>query len=82
MGDMSFEEWQKAKPRPDTTADREQYAEYRNLLHGKAPGSFREFQAIKYSDAKRWVELKKQTAEKRRAIAKKKKRWCRLGIQA
>ena len=60
MGNMSFEEWQKATPHPDTQRDRKQYEEYKKLLKGKAPGSFREFQAIKYADAEKWSELKRK----------------------
>lgn len=65
MGDMSFEEWQEAKPHADTQADRDQYARYRQLLGRNAPSSYYEFREIKYSDPEQWEELKGLARKKR-----------------
>lgn len=58
MHDMSFEEWQKAKPIPDTQADRKQYDEYKKLLGKDAPKYYNQFQQIKYNDKDQWEKLK------------------------
>lgn len=58
MGDMSFEEWQKATPHPDTQQDREQYEKYKKLLKGKAPKSYGEFRYTKYDNPQEWKSLK------------------------
>lgn len=65
MDGMSFEEWQEAKPIPDTLADRKQFADYQELLGKKAPKNLHEFQNIKYNDPEKWEELKQQAQEKR-----------------
>ena len=60
MGDMTFEEWQQAKPHPDTKADRNQFEEYRKLLGKEAPTSYNAFRDLKYYQPKAWESLKEQ----------------------
>lgn len=57
MGDMTFEEWQQAKPRRESS-DREQYERYKEVLGKSAPKSFSMFEDIKYEHADKWEELK------------------------
>lgn len=66
MHDMTFEEWQHAKAIPDTQADRDQYADYKNLLGKDAPTSYQEFRDLKYYDAEAWEELKRKAREGRK----------------
>lgn len=66
MGDMTFEEWQQAKAIPDTQADRDQYAEYKELLGRGAPSSYMEFRELKYHDEEAWEELKRKAREGRK----------------
>ena len=58
LGDMSYEEWLDAKERPDSQSDRDQFEEYQQLLGGKVPKRFADFQEIKYNNPKQWEELK------------------------
>lgn len=74
MGDMTFEEWQEMKeddPRYKAErykkGDQEQYTDYKKLLGKNAPKSFGEFQQVKYNDAEKYAEWKKQAAAKRNA---------------
>lgn len=71
MGKMTFEEWLKAKPIPDTEADRKQFEDYKRLLGKKAPKYYSDFQNIKYNDPEKWEELKKAAANKRAEKRKK-----------
>jgi len=65
MRGMSFEEWQREKAHPWTTADREQYYEYKALLKSKAPKSLYQFREIK-RDPEKWEALKKAAREARK----------------
>ncbi len=65
MGDMSFEEWQKAKPIPDTAANRAQFDEYTKLLGKDAPKYYNDFQKLKYNDPKAWEKLKEEAKMER-----------------
>ena len=65
MGDMSFEEWQKAKAIPDTKADRDQFEEYTKLLGKDAPKYYTDFQKIKYTEPEVWDALKKSARMER-----------------
>lgn len=65
MRGMSFEEWQREKAHPWTTADREQYYEYKALLKSKAPSSLYRFREIK-RDPEKWEALKKAAREARK----------------
>ena len=71
MGKMTFDEWLKAKPIPDTEADRKQFEDYKHLLGKKAPKYYSDFQNIKYNDPEKWEELKKAAANKRAEKRKK-----------
>lgn len=64
MGDMSFEEWQEAKPRRESS-DREQYQRYKETLKSKAPKTFAEFEDIKYENPEKWDDLKEKYRIKR-----------------
>lgn len=65
MGDMSFEEWQKAKPIPDTAANRAQFDEYTKLLGKDAPKYYTDFQKLKCNDKKAWEKLKEEARMER-----------------
>ncbi len=65
MGDMSFEEWQKAKPIPDTAANRAQFDEYTKLLGKDAPKYYTDFQKLKNNDKKAWERLKEEARMER-----------------
>ena len=58
MGEMTFEEWQNAKPIPDTAADRKQFKDYSKLLGKDAPKTLDEFREIKYNDPEKWEYTK------------------------
>ena len=66
MRGMTFEEWQNAKPHPDTQADHDQFARYRKLLGKEAPRTYDEFREIKYYHPEQYDELKGLAKEKRK----------------
>lgn len=66
MGELSFEEWQKAKSLPDTESDRKQFQEYRKLLGSKAPNSYGVFREIKYGGSPAYDKLKQAAREARK----------------
>ena len=65
MGDMTFEEWLKAKSIPDTVSDRAQFIEYKKLLGKDAPKYYTDFQRVKYTDPEKWEWLKDQARMER-----------------
>lgn len=70
MHDMSFDEWQKAKPISDTQTDRKQYDEYKKLLGKNAPKSYNDFQQIKHTKPEEWEKLKAKADLERRSSRK------------
>lgn len=66
MGDMSFDEWQRAAAFPFTQADMEQMREYQALLGREAPQNSYAFREIKYYHPEEWEALKHDAAEARR----------------
>lgn len=67
MGDMSFEEWQQAKPvytqdksSANYRADLRQFERYKAVLGDDAPKDIESFQRLKYNSPKKWEALKKE----------------------
>ena len=56
-------------------ADKEQLAKYKKRLHGDAPRSLAEFQALKYREPEKYAELKEYYRYKKRGPEAKKNRF-------
>lgn len=73
LGDMTYPQWKAdkgdspfSKKARNKKADYKQYEAYKKLIPKKLmPGTFKDFQAMKYGKRKEWLELKREAARQR-----------------